>query len=161
LEPLIYWDASFCISLTVETQPYHDECDAFQQRLETKGTLAVVSDFSYNELAFFLIKNALVVESRCLGKMWQQVYEDHPEFVTAIMPDVRGKTTEVEVATLQLPITEQVRGQAFVLMETYGLLPTDAYHIAVGLESGVKAFASLDQDFLRVDGIIVYTCLPF
>jgi predicted nucleic acid-binding protein len=40
------------------------------------------------------------------------------------------------------------------------LLPTDAYHIAVGLESGVKAFATLDPDFLRVDEIIVYTCLP-
>ncbi len=58
-------------------------------------------------------------------------------------------------------VTEQVRERAFALMETYGLLPTDAYHIAIGLESGVTAFASLDIDFLRVDGIIVYTCLPF
>jgi len=160
LESVIYWDASFCISLTVESQPYHYECDVFQQRLEVEGTLAVVSDFSYNELAFFLIKNALTVEGRRLRKTWQQVYEDHTEFVTAIMPDVRGKMAEIEIATLQLPITEQVRERAITLMETYGLLPTDAYHIAVGLESGVKAFASLDLDFLRVDGIIVYTCLP-
>ncbi|MFQ6115680.1 MAG: hypothetical protein ACE5NG_16590, partial [bacterium] len=76
-------------------------------------------DASYNEMAFFLIKNALAVEGRRLRKTWQQVYEDHPEFVTTIMPNVRGKTAEIEVATLQLPITEQVRERAFALMETY------------------------------------------
>jgi predicted nucleic acid-binding protein len=42
-------------------------------------------------------------------------------------------------------------------MHRYSLLPTDAYHIATALGHGVHAFASLDEDFLRVDGIIVYT----
>ena len=40
------------------------------------------------------------------------------------------------------------------------LLPTDAFHIATALESKVNAFVTLDRDFLAVDGIIVYTCLP-
>ena len=44
-------------------------------------------------------------------------------------------------------------------MRRYPLLPTDAYHIATALESDVAAFATLDTDFLQVDGIIVYTCI--
>jgi predicted nucleic acid-binding protein len=39
-------------------------------------------------------------------------------------------------------------------------LPTDAYHIAIALEAGVNAFVTLDMDFLRVDGLVVYTCVP-
>jgi predicted nucleic acid-binding protein len=42
-------------------------------------------------------------------------------------------------------------------MHQYSLLPTDAYHVATALDHGINAFASLDDDFLRVDGIIVYT----
>jgi len=45
-------------------------------------------------------------------------------------------------------------------MRDFHLLPTDAYHIAVALDAGVNTFASLDEHFLRVDDIIVYTCLP-
>ncbi len=53
-----------------------------------------------------------------------------------------------------------VQARAFDLMRQHALLPTDACHIAVALEAGINAFATLDEDFLRVDGIIVYTCLP-
>jgi predicted nucleic acid-binding protein len=44
-------------------------------------------------------------------------------------------------------------------MRHYNLLPTDAYHVAVAVDAGVNAFASLDEDLLAVDGIAVYTCL--
>lgn len=159
LESLIYWDATFTISAGVDTELFHTECDTFRQRLEAESVLSVVSDFLYNELAFFIIKNALYSEGQRAQKTWWQIYEAHPELVTAIMPEVNRKKAEVEVATLQLSITDAVKTRAFYIMEEYGLLPTDAYHIATGLESGVDAFATLDQDFLRVDGIIVYTCL--
>lgn len=45
-------------------------------------------------------------------------------------------------------------------MKDYALLPTDAYHIAIALDTDVNAFVSLNEDPLRVDDIIVYTCLP-
>jgi predicted nucleic acid-binding protein len=45
-------------------------------------------------------------------------------------------------------------------MQSYSILPTDAFHIATALSHGVTTFATLDEDFLRVDGITVYTCLP-
>jgi hypothetical protein len=45
---------------------------------------------------------------------------------------------------------------AFWLMERFNLLPTDAFHIAIAQSFGIKAIVSLDPDFIRVDGIIVY-----
>ncbi|MBM3238321.1 PIN domain-containing protein [Candidatus Poribacteria bacterium] len=36
----------------------------------------------------------------------------------------------------------------------------DAFHIATALSRGVTTFATLDENFLKVDGITVYTCLP-
>jgi predicted nucleic acid-binding protein len=45
---------------------------------------------------------------------------------------------------------------AFWLMERFNLLPTDAFHIAIAQFFGIKAIVSLDLDFIRVDGIIVY-----
>jgi predicted nucleic acid-binding protein len=45
---------------------------------------------------------------------------------------------------------------ALWLMERFNLLPTDAFHIAIAQSFGIKAIVSLDPDFIRVDGIIVY-----
>lgn len=45
---------------------------------------------------------------------------------------------------------------AFWLMERFNLLPTDAFHIAIAQSFGIKAIVSLDPDFIRVDGIVVY-----
>lgn len=41
-------------------------------------------------------------------------------------------------------------------MEHYQLLPTDAFHVVIARTHGVKAIALTDEDFLRVDGIIIY-----
>jgi predicted nucleic acid-binding protein len=49
--------------------------------------------------------------------------------------------------------------KAFQLMSDFSLLPTDTFHITTALENGVNSFVTLDEDFLSIDGIIVYTCL--
>lgn len=76
------------------------------------------------------------------------------------MPQVETNRVELNRLTIPLSITPAVQARAFDLMRQHALLPTDAYHIAVALEADVNAFVTLDEDFLRVDGIIVYTCLP-
>ena len=115
IEPLIYWDATFTIAFFVLEDRFHDECVAFKNRLDEEGKVPAVSDFVYNELAFYLVRNALTAEARRRGQHWRN----------------------------------------------YALLPTDAYHIAIALDAGVNAFATVDADFLNVDGIIVYTCLSY
>ncbi|MFQ6043498.1 MAG: type II toxin-antitoxin system VapC family toxin, partial [Candidatus Poribacteria bacterium] len=160
LEPIIYWDASYAIAYSVDTEPYHDKCVDFRNRLEAGGILSIAGDFVYDELAFFLVRKSLEAEGRISGQYWRNVMRTQPNFVSTIMPDVLMKTNELDEMTLWLPSNENVKEEAFQLMQSYSILPTDAFHIAVALSHGVTAFATLDADFLKVDDITVYTCLP-
>jgi predicted nucleic acid-binding protein len=160
LESVIYWDASFAIARLHGDHDYHAECVDLARRLDTERILSIVSDLVHDELAFYTIKSALMAEARRTGQRWQEVYRQRPNLVIATMPQVQTNRAELNRMTLLLPIPETVQDRAFQLMGTYALLPTDAYHVAIALDAGVNALVSLDEDLLRVDGSIVYTCLP-
>jgi len=160
LEPLIYWDATFAIAFFEEDAQFHIQCVDFERRLRGEGILSLSSDFTYNELAFHILKSALTVAGERTGRYWLDVKRENPELLLATMPTVEARLAETDRLTLQLPIGEGVKPCAFALMREYPLLPTDAYHIATALEADVTAFATLDADFLQVDGIVVYTCIP-
>ena len=161
LPAIIYWDTSFVDAFLMggPSSPYL-ECKRFGDRLMSEGVIPVVSDFVYNEVAFIMIKRALVMEGRRLGLSWLAVKERYPDFIKGVMPEVHSTRAELDDLTLKLGIGDAVTSSAFELMERSGLLPTDAYHIAVSLDSEVASFVTLDKDFLHVDGIEVYTCLP-
>ena len=160
LESIIYLDATFAIAGLESTEPYHAECMAFRERMEKESVLCVVSDFVYNELAFQRIKIPLMAEARRTGRSWLEVKRNQPHLIALAMLDVDAKMSELNQFALKLSIVDTVTANAFQLMRDYNLLPTDAYHIATALESGVNTFATLDSDFLLVDDIICYTCLP-
>lgn len=160
VEPLVYWDTTFAIAYIENTATFHDECRWFADRQERESILSVSSDFVHNEVAFHILKTALTAEGNRTGRHWLDVKRENPELLLATMPTVEARREELDRITLQLPIGEGVKSRAFGLMQRYPLLPTDAYHIATALESGVTTFATLDADFFQVDGIIVYTCLP-
>jgi predicted nucleic acid-binding protein len=159
LGPVVYWDASFAIPYLFEEEPYHHECCDFVARLRSEEALSVFSDFGLNEVAFWAVKGALIDEARRAGCRWIDAKRQRPELVTAALADFAPKRRELEERTLKLTIPDTVTDRAFQLMHDFALLPTDAYHLATGLENGVEAFVTLDQDFLAVDDIIVYTCL--
>ncbi len=160
LESAIYWDSSFAIAYIDDRHHYHAECLDFFRRLDAAQVLSVSSDFVHNEVAFYTMRDALVAEARRTGQRWQEVYRQRPDLVIATMPQVQAHRAELDRMTLVLPMTDPARDRAFQLMQDYALLPTDAYHLAVALDAGANAFVSLDEDLLRVDGIIVFTCLP-
>jgi len=159
LEPVVYLDTSYTIAYFDVTEPFHTECDVFRQKLEKESVLSVVSDFVYNELAFHHLKSAFVTEGRRWGKSWMWVKRNLPDIFTDAMAEIQASRAELEKTTIRLPIGDTVMPHAFQLMEDFHLLPTDAFHLAVALESNVTAFVTLDRDFLAVDGIIVYTCV--
>jgi len=160
LEPIIYWDASFAIAVFLDIELYHDECENFRQRLNTKGILSVVGDFVYDEVIFFLIRKFLEAEGKKTKQHWRDVKKTQPNSISAIMPDVKTVKDKLNDTTLWIPSIESVKEEAFQSMQNHSILPTDAFHIATALSHGVTAFATLDADFLQVDGITVYTCLP-
>ena len=112
LESIIYWDASYAIAFYVEVETYNDECVAFQKRLKAEGILSVVSDFVYDELSFFLIRQALTKEGRRIGQHWLDVKKSQPDFISKNMPDVLVKTNELNDLTLWLPTHERLRSAA-------------------------------------------------
>jgi predicted nucleic acid-binding protein len=160
LEPFIYWDSSFAIAHVLDTEFYYAPCLAFGQRLDAEGIISTSSEFVHNELAFRVLRGELVLEARRTEQHWQEVARRRPDIILATMPQIEANRVELNHLTISLPINVAVQTRAFDLMRQFALLPTDAYHVAVALESGVSAFATLDEDFLRVEGIIVYTCLP-
>jgi predicted nucleic acid-binding protein len=159
-ESIVYWDSSFAIAFLNHNEAYHAECFAFQEKLKSANTLSVISDFVLDELAFWILKGQLVTEARRTGKRWQEVRRQRPDFVRLVFSQVATKRGELEAQTLRLPLPDSVTDRAFQLMHDHALLPTDAYHIATALENEVPACVTLDEDFLTVEGLIVYTCLP-
>ncbi len=159
LEPIVYWNSSFAIAFWQSYDPYHDECVRFAERLRSEGIICVVSAFTYNEVAFHILHQALLQEARQTGEWWKHIPRINPKVFQAAMDEVEFVKAELEQRTLLLPVTETAHDLAFTLMRRYNLLPTDAYHVAIALDAGVNAFVSLDEDLLNVDGIVVYTCL--
>ena len=84
----------------------------------------------------------------------------HPNFISKIMPGIEAKKNELNNMTLWISNDEQVKEKAFQLMQTHSIMSADAFHITTALSHGITAFATLDKDFLKIDGITVYTCLP-
>lgn len=159
-QELVYWDASFAIALVSDTADYHDECYQFRERLRQEGILSLISDFVLDEVAFFTVKNVLLDEAQRTRVRWRAVKRQRPDLVVAAAAVADQHREELECRALTLCLPPGVTRRAFQLMQDHALLPTDAYHIATALENGVNSFVTLDQDFLDVDGIIVYTCLP-
>ncbi|MBI3922297.1 MAG: type II toxin-antitoxin system VapC family toxin [Armatimonadetes bacterium] len=157
---LVYWDTSFVVASISEDEPFHEQCLAFRQRMEREGVLPVVSDFVFDELAFWTSKGALVAEAQLARVRWQDLRRQRPHVVRTAIARAAVYRAQIETEALKLVIPETVTDRAFQLMQDHALLPTDAYHVATALESGVNAFVTLDQGFLDMDGIIVYTCLP-
>jgi predicted nucleic acid-binding protein len=56
LEPFIYLNSSFVIACWDDRDPFHLECQAFLNRLKAEEIVCVVSDFTYNEVAFFILR---------------------------------------------------------------------------------------------------------
>ena len=156
LEPIIYLNSSFVIAHCDRGDPFHLECRDFFGRLQAEGTICVVSDFVYNEVAFYILRQALMREARRTGQRWEDVLRIAPHVFQEAMNRVEIIRADLEQRTLALPVTETARDLAFTLMRQYNLLPTDAYHVAVALDAGVSALVSLDEDLLAVDGIVVY-----
>ena len=156
LEPIIYLNSSFIIAHCDRGDPFHIDCRDFFDRLQAEGVICVVSDFVYNEVAFYILRQALMGEARRTGQRWEDVLRIAPHVFQEAMNRVEIIRADLEQRTLALPVTETARDLAFTLMRQYNLLPTDAYHVAVALDAGVSALVSLDEDLLVVDGIVVY-----
>ncbi len=186
LEPSIYWDSSFSIAVHDTSHPHHRDCLAFALRCKQERVACFISDWVLNEVAFYLIRTHLEELGRQRGIYWRELYRIDPSVIDSVLPKIHHAFAELYDLTIWLPslgvrfydllsqfdlpagqaiqsaaavawnANATLSSEALELMERYNLLPTDAYHIAVAQTHGIRTFATLDSDFLTVDGIVVF-----
>jgi predicted nucleic acid-binding protein len=171
LADTFYCDTSYLAGMYLPAsqtyQRFHPECAAFQQRLyATPDVLCVTSDWALNEVIH-------LIQQEQLARDCQQFNALHgtrlnPEGFRRQNPAVLANSWNEIVRVLAhiergceivaIPNTS-LTDAALEVIRDFHLRPTDAYHIATALMYDITNFVSIDRDFLRVDGITVYTCL--
>ncbi|MGH2586380.1 MAG: PIN domain-containing protein, partial [Dehalococcoidia bacterium] len=59
----------------------------------------------------------------------------------------------------EVPVTSTVRARSVNLIKQFNLGTQDAIHVASAFESGVFDFASFDEGYRRVDGLVLWNDL--
>jgi predicted nucleic acid-binding protein len=172
LTGLFYCDTSYLAGVYLPSsrtyQLFHSECDAFQRRLFNElDVLCVTSDWALNEVAYLVQQEQLASDCQQFNALHgmfltpEAFRRQNPAVLAHSWDEIVRIRADIEddceiVAIPNIGLTEA----AFNLIRDFHLRPTDAYHIATAQAYDITNFVSIDRDFLRVDGITVYTCLP-
>lgn len=170
LPDFIYWDTSFIGGLYLNFLPtyrrHNHQCLAFVNRIFASDVISVTSDWCLNESVHLVIQNRLQRETNAYNAQHhsnlstEQFKQQNPSIIKDFLSEINNVRQTIEnVCEILLPEVH-VTDRAFDIINNYYIRPTDAYHIATAQSYGITSFAAIDRDFLRVDGIEVFTCLP-
>ncbi len=99
---------------------------------------------------------------------WLKMYKDQPDRLQDCLPDLtrfRDLLAAIPLTVVRpedlaaAPAAEPLEERMAHFVQTCRLLPQDALILAEAERLGVRAVATLDQDWRRVTGFDVYTCL--
>jgi len=128
--------------------------------------IPVTSDWGLNESVHLVIQNCLRQETDAYNTQHHtnvsvaQFRRQTPLIISRFLNEINNIRQTIEAVCEILPTEISAKNLAFDIINRYYLLPTDAYHVAVAQSYGITSIATIDRDFLRVDGIEVFTCLP-
>jgi predicted nucleic acid-binding protein len=172
LTGLFYCDTSHLAGMYLPSsrtyQRFHPECETFQQRLyAAPDVLCVTSDWALNEIIHLIQQEQLARDcqqynaSHGTALTPEAFRRQNPAVLTHSWNEIVRICAHIERACeiAAIPNTG-LTNVALNLIRNFHLRPTDAYHIATAQAYNITNFVSIDRDFLRVDGITVYTCLP-
>ncbi len=173
----VYLDTSFILriirGITGQRQSHAIQCQSFFQILLSQvianNTVLVTSDFAISEACFFIIQwnyklNMPFQDSQNnrtysdKHKWRQDFYRNRPDFISVFQKKLDDFFLFIEnVPLLVLDsqyYTTSLRGMLYKQVHTfitrYFLLPTDAYHIAIGNAAGVTDFVAIDRDWKTI-----------
>lgn len=124
---MMYLDANFFVFALLDTGPKGRKASEIQERLTRGEAAAITSVLALDELMWVLLKNK---KKELLRTAIEGVYAT-PNLT------VREVNADVPLVALEL-------------METYGLTPRDAFHVALMKLLGIKAIVSDDRDFDKI-----------
>lgn len=156
----IFIDANIFIYNALDNPIYAESCSDFLMLVETDKIKAVITPMVMDEVLFKI----LVAEaSQHIDKfnIWnlKKKMKD-PIFSSVVYKPVKEYNEyliELTYAGLEiLDINERTIKKSIILGEKYGLLTTDAIHLAAMKQYEIIYLASNDSDFDKVDFIKVY-----
>ena len=171
LTGLFYCDTSYLVGMYLPTsqtyQRFHPDCAAFQQRLyAAPNVLGVTSDWALNEIIHLIQQEQLFQDCQQYNALHgtaltpETFRRQNPAVLARSYPEIVQIRADIEIGCLMIAIPDAALTDAALnLIHDFHLRPTDAYHIATAQAYDITNFVSLDRDFLRIDGITVYTCL--
>lgn len=179
---LLYCDTSFILNVITHIrntrEQFKDHCSNFLRRLQdgmSDGLLLMTSDFAVDETLYKIVENDLggllpcphPTRHRIMLKNLADLRKAKPESVAHSFGKIDSFCEFLEdVPIIVLApndithLEDDIYLEATRLIKTYHLWPADAFHIATGLAAGADCFVAVDSDWLRVDEIDLYTCLP-
>jgi predicted nucleic acid-binding protein len=152
-------DTSLVVRALLETQPLHEECAGFLERLVEAGVTLVSSELLEIELAEAAFGIALAER---WGRSWRRHRTDGRTRHRArrLLADVRSRyellLASAEYVDVALgSIAEDVP----VLMAEFGLASYDAVHAASAIAAGAEAIATTDTGFAALPAslLAIYT----
>jgi len=169
LTGLFYCDTSYLAGIYLPAsrtyQLFHNDCESFQQRLFNEpDVLCVTSDWALNEIAFLTQQEQLTRDCREYNALHgtrltpEAFRRQNPTVLANSWDEITRVRADIERGC-EIIANTGLTDAAFDLIRDFHLRPTDAYHIATAFAYGITDFVTIDRDFLRVDGIVVYTCL--
>lgn len=178
----VYLDSSFILNFISKIQnreeEFQKECEQFLKRLQTEaestGLCLATSDFAMSEICYQIIKFELekkLDEIDPSGKLFRgnflRYFRDAPEAIQLAIPKIERFYEVIETIPIFVisysdlkEIERDLYLQAKNLIKLHNLLPTDAYHVAIGKSVGIGDFVAVDRDWFRIGNINLYTCLP-
>ncbi|MBI4785793.1 MAG: type II toxin-antitoxin system VapC family toxin [Chloroflexi bacterium] len=155
---IAYLDTSFVLNLVVKESAFHSECVNFAKQLKAAESLLVLSNLVLDEMWFVLLRLQAVQEQGQSG--WLSFLRQHPEKIRVYAQRLEQVTQQIlripNLLWIETTFAQSLKALTFV--QQYGLLPRDALHATLVKDAGIGTLVTTDADFMRVEGITLYTC---
>jgi predicted nucleic acid-binding protein len=115
----------------------------------------LTSSLTIDEIAFVALKVKLE-EKYEVTRRHVCYLKQHPEAVKALAPEIGEVLDNVRRLCTIIEVDEVDIERMQEYMESFGLLPRDAIHLAVARRMGLTCIASSDKDFDRVSWLSRY-----
>ena len=155
----LFIDTNILVSYLFEFDWHHERCIRFMRALHEEDTVLLVSSLTWVEFAQVITRSAfrqrlpLTIRQRFRLQRWElrSVRELYFADLLGALDSAMAQFRWVEV-----DLTPEVRRRAVEYMARYALGSQDAVHLASAALAGVPDFASLDDVFRRVDGLLLW-----
>lgn len=168
---IIYLDTSFIYTLYGdENASYKQSCEDFLINCTLSETILTYSGVVLDELKHLIQVNIYDKEAERRGitdeynsngviiKRWKRLFDIEPDIMADVMEEynrVKG-ILDNNMILLEYKDDEKFRKLVDYISLNFGQDSTDAKHIAVALINGINSIATLDEHFVRTDGMNIY-----